>query len=269
MRPWFFLRFTIWACAGSLYAQTFVALPAPAPALAMGSAGVAGRHFRMGGANDAAPAAAAQYGAYASTALPYGLTGWKTAHALGTAPVGPYSAISVRLAASGVDAYSEQQISAGYARKLHDKLLVGLRASLMRADAREYGNAHAVTGSLGVLACPLPNLWIGSQLDNPLRQTLAGTSLPSVLRIGAAWHPSEGFCIQAEVFKDVERGAEVRTGMHYKPAERFDLRAGMRTNPARPTLGAGLTAMQRVHIDFGAEWHPRLGTTTALMVTWH
>jgi hypothetical protein len=262
------MRFITWACSTGLYAQTFVAMPAPAPALAMGSAGGASLSLRMATANDAAPATHRQHGLYASTALPYGLTDWRTAHAHGVAPLGQQGALSFRLATTGVEAYREQQVSAGYARKLSDKLLLGMRASLVRADAREYGTAHALTGSLGVLASPLPNVWMGSQLDNPLRQTLAGTALPSTLRIGAAWHPSVGFSMQAEVFKEVERGAELRAGAHYKPAERVDLRAGMRTNPGRPTLGAGVTVRDRLHIDFGAEWHPRLGTTTGLMIAW-
>lgn len=268
MRPWLFLRFISWACSTGLYAQTFIAMPAPAPSLAMGSAGVASRFLRMANANDAAPAAEGSAGFFAGTALPYGLANWKTAQAQAIAPLGRPGALSIRLTTSGVEAYQEQQLSAGYARKLSDKLLLGVRASLIRADAREYGTAHALTASLGVLANPLPKVWMGSQLDNPLRQTLAGTALPSTLRIGAAWHPSDRFSMQAEVFKDVARGAELRAGAHYKPSERVDLRAGMRTNPGRPTLGAGVTVLDRLHIDFGAEWHPRLGTTPGLMIAW-
>ena len=57
-------------------------------------------------------------------------------------------------------------------------------------------------------------------------------------------------------------------GAAYHAAPAVRIRAGVRSEPARPAFGAGCRLKNGLTLDAGTEWHPNLGLTPAFMVSW-
>lgn len=250
-------------------AQVFMRPVDNAAALAVGGAAIAHPGTSAGLYNDALPALGEnKAGVFAGSALPFGIGGWQTAHFQGFLRVSANDGFGLEFQHSGVEAYGEQRFRLQYGRRLGEKLLLGGSADLLRVSAAEYGNATALTFGLSVLANPLPGVWIGARIQNPLQLELAGEALPSVLRIGAAWKASDTFTLLAETEKDVDRRVQVKGGFEYRPVSKLVVRLGVRTEPARLGFGAGLRLTNSLNFDTGAEWHPTLGFTPAAMLVW-
>ena len=239
-----------------------------AAALTLGGAVVAYPGPGAGLANDAAPGFGEKFGLFLGSALPYGIGGWQTARVQGFCRLSPNDGIGVDFAHSAIEAYGEQRFRLLYGRRLGKKILIGGSADVLRVSAREYGSATAATFGLSVLANPLPNVWLGARVQNPLQTKLNGEVLPTVLRIGAGWQASGSLILLAETEKDLDRPVQVKAGIEYHPVQLLTLRMGIRTEPARLGFGAGLRLKNGLGFDTGAEWHPTLGFTPAAMLVW-
>ncbi len=249
-------------------AQVFMRQPDNAAALAMGGATVALPGVELGIANDAQAVKGEKWGLFASSAMPYELTEWQTLRFQAFAKVTETDAVGFDIHHSGIEVYAEQRFRVRYARRLGERIFLGVNGEMLRVSANEYGSANAFTGGLGFLANPWSTLWIGGQLNNPFQQSLAGSTLPTVFQVGAAWRASAAFVMTGEVEKDLERDAEIKAGFQYRPNELLVFRAGIRSHPGRPAMGAGVRVFDHLFIDTGAEWHTSLGFTPALMVSW-
>jgi hypothetical protein len=255
--------FIVFRAQGQVFMQPFD----HAAALSLGGAVIAYPGIGIGAGNDAAPGLASKAGALASSALPYGISGWTTAQVQGWFKAGSNNGFALDLQHSGVEAYSEQQFRLIYGRKLSNKLLLGGGLSLLRVNAREYGTLAQPTFSISVLSNPLPHLWVGAKVHNPVQQKAAGQLLPTILRIGAAWQPSSLFVLLAEVEKDLERTTQIKFGAEYKPISALTIRTGMRSGSVgRVAFGAGMQLYKNLFVDVGSEWHPALGFTPSAMV---
>jgi hypothetical protein len=251
-------------------AQVFMRPFDNAAAMSVGGATIAQPGFSMGVANDALLGKGERFGVLAGSALPYGISGWQTAHFQAYTRAGKSSGLALDIAHNGTDAYAEQRFRVQYGRRLSKKLSLGANIGLARAAAPEYSSASAPTFGISVLAQALPTILIGASVQNPIQPTLGAVSLPTVLRMGASWRTSEVFCLLAELEKDIDRPAQVKAGMEYRPAASvLAIRAGVRTGEvARMGFGLGLRLKSGVSVDVASEWHPSLGLTPAAMVAW-
>ncbi len=254
--------------AVSADAQVFMRAPQLAPALAMGGATVAQPNTSAGVGQEAALGLGEGSAAWASIALPYGLTGWRAVRLLVALRTNQRDGLGLDAAHSGIEAYDEQRLRLLYGRRLSKSLLIGGSAEVMRVSAGEYGQATALTFSLSALATPIPKVWLGAQVFNPVQVEVAEVPIPAVLRLGAAWHASETFTALAEVEKDLERPAQTKVGIAYQPLTTLTLRMGFRTSPMRIAMGADVRLGRAVALAPAAEWHPALGITPALAVVW-
>ena len=254
--------------SNAVTAQVFMRPVDNAAALALGGAVVANPAFTTGLCNDALPALGEKSGVFLGSALPFGIGGWQTAHFQGFMRVSANDGFGLELLHSGIEEYGEQRFRLQYGRRLGEKFLLGGSADVLRVSAAEYGNATALTFGLSVLANPLPDVWIGARVYNPLQLELAGETIPAVLRIGAAWKTSNSLALLAETEKDLDRRVQVKGGIEYQPVSLLIFRAGIRTEPARFGFGAGIRLKNGLSFDTGAEWHPTLGVTPAAMLVW-
>lgn len=252
-----------------LPAQVFMRPFDNAASLALGGANVAYPGLALGVSNEALPGYGDRAGVYLGSALPYSITGWQTAQAQGFIGLGKYDGLGLDVAHSGVEAYQEQQFRLSYGRRLGERFYLGGSAALMRVSAQEYGSANGFTFGVGLLARVLPQLWLGARVHNPFQQKVGDYGAAGTLRIGTAWQPSAVLTMLAEVEKSLERSAQVKGGIEYRPVEVLVLRAGVRTGgAARIGFGAGVRLKNGLSLDVGSEWHPSLGITPAAMVSW-
>lgn len=240
-----------------------------AAAMAMGGATVAMPNFSTGLANEAQLGLKMKLGVFASSAIPYSITGWQSAQVQGLVGLGGSGGVGLGVLHSGTELYSEQRFQLSYGRRLGEKFYLGGSADVLHNDALEYGASTAASFSLGVLAQALPQVWIAGRLQNPFQQQIGDDILPTVVRVGATWKPTELFTLALETEKDLERTAQVKAGIEYRPTQMIAIRAGTRTGKvARMTFGLGLQLKNGLAVDVGSEWHPVLGITPAAMVTW-
>jgi hypothetical protein len=265
-----FLLLVAGVCFYPRYAlsQVFMRPIDNAATLALGGAAVAAPDRLHGLANDAQLAFGQGPAVFAGTALPYTLAGWQAHQFQAVWKPDANSGVGVELQHAGLESYLEQQFRVSYGRRLGEKLLLGAHAQYLRVSAQEYGAAGGVSGGLSILAEPLPRLWFGARLQHPFGVELAELRLPTRLQLGAAWRSSESLLLLLEADKDLERPAQVKAGIEYAPASVVRIRVGMRSEPTRPTFGAGLRLKNGLALDMGAEWHPTLGMTPAFMVSW-
>ena len=249
-------------------AQVFMRAFDNSTAMALGSAVIAYPGLGAGLGNDAAPGFGEKAALFLGGALPYNIGGWQAAHFQGIMRAGANDGVGLEFTHSAIETYGEQQFRLVYGRRLGNKFLLGGSANVHRISAQEYGNATGFTFGLSVLAEALPGVWLGARVQNPLQQEMAGTALPSVLRIGAAWQAASTLILLAETEKDLDRPAQIKAGIEYHPVEALALRMGIRTEPARLGFGAGFQLKNGLEFDTGAEWHPTLGFTPSAMVVW-
>ncbi len=266
-----FCRWWMWAgaLASTANAQVFMRSAPPAPALGMGDATVSYPQLGAGLGQEAVLGLGEGSAVWIGSMLPFGLVGWRVARLQAAWRSGKNDGLGLDLAYSGIEGYGEQRLRLLYGRRLSSTLLIGGGGDVLRVSAGEYGQATALTFGLGALANPIPSVWLGAQVYNPIQVELAGTPAPAALRIGASWQASAVFIASAEVEKDLERAAQVKVGMAYRPMEALALRMGARAEPLRLSLGAEVRIGERVALASAAEWHPVLGITPALCLGWY
>ena len=258
----------LFACS-LLQAQVFMRGFDNAAVISLGGANIAYPGVGSGLSNEALPGFGEKMGAYLGSAIPYGVTGWNTAHFQGFTQLGNNDGLGLDITHSGIEAYQEQQFKLLYGRRMGDRFYLGGSASYMRVSAQEYGSANGVTFGLGLLANVLPNLWLGTRIQNPFQQKVGDYSAESLMRIGAAWQASKIFILMAEVEKSLDRTAQIKAGIEYNPIEVLVIRTGVRTGAvARIGFGAGVRLKNGFAFDVGSEWHPSLGITPAAMLIW-
>ncbi len=239
-----------------------------AATMTLGGAGVAYPGAAAGLGNDAVPGMGEKWGVFLGSALPYGITGWQTAQLQGFFPLSKSDGLGLDLTHSSIEAYSEQRVRLIYGRRLGAKLLVGGSADLLHVSAREYGSAAGVNVGLSVLANPLPDIWLGARVQNPVQFELGDALVPTVFRLGAAWRAGPTLILLAETEKDLERPVQVKAGVEYHPLDLLVLRLGLRTGPGRMAFGGGIRLQNGLAFDTGVEWHPVLGLTPSATIVW-
>jgi hypothetical protein len=263
-----YFTFLLLLIALPLRAQVFMTPFENAANLAMGSATVGLQQPINGVTNPAQLAYAPKIGILAYSAVPYSISGWQSHGFQVTKSVQQRSGFSLDILHSGIEGYAEQRAQLSYGRKLSEKFALGGGIQGMRVSADEYGSRSALTFLVGITARVLPRFTIGATIQNPAPQRVAGETIANILKIGGVWQPSDLFLISTEIAKDLERPAQIKAGVEYRPISLVRLRLGVRSYPARTSFGAGFALKNGLHLDFGSEWHPVLGFTPAAMVSW-
>lgn len=255
--------------AAGLQAQVFMRPFDNAAAMGMGGATIAMPGISAGLGNDAQLGLGNKLGIFAGSALPYSLKGWQTAHFQGIKSIGKAGGIGISVLHSATEVYAEQRFQLAYGRRLGEKFYFGGSADVLRNNAQEYGSNTYATFSLSVLAKALPQVWVGAKVQNPFQQKIGADVLPTVVRVGATWKPTDIFLIALETEKDLERAAMVKMGIEYHPTPIIAIRVGTRSGKtARMAFGAGFRLKNGISLDIGSEWHPTLGITPSAMIAW-
>lgn len=169
----------------------------------------------------------------------------------------------------GFEKYNEQRIGLNYSRQLMDKLSIGGQFTMLNAQIPEYGNKALFTFEIGLLADFIPNVKLGFHIANPVRMDwLEGEKLPSRMKLGFAYRPSDILLLLGEVEKDVEYPARVKAGIEYQPVNRFSVRTGISTQPTSLYFGVGYGLENGLSFDIAASYHQILGTTPVAGITY-
>lgn len=171
----------------------------------------------------------------------------------------------------GYEQYRQTRAGAGYSLLLSEKIGAGVQVNLQQLRFGDnYGSATNATVEAGFLATISPKWRIGMSVLNIGRQRIAPLEddrFTSVMRIGTHYRPSKKVTALFEVEKQVVHPVSFRAGLEYLPAEAFAVRFGAQSGPAELAFGFGYRK-STLHLDAGTKYHPVLGWTPNVGLTW-
>ena len=165
--------------------------------------------------------------------------------------------------------YNETRVGAGYGYRF-GQISLGGRAEMLQVSIEGLGSRRVVLGTLGGQIEIVPQrLSFGASLYNLNQARLASYQnerVPTVLRAGLAYRPGAQVLLLVETEKDVERDANVKAGLEYRPVPVLAVRLGLASLTEQASAGVGVLAGS-FQIDYAAAFQQALGFSQHLSVT--
>ena len=169
----------------------------------------------------------------------------------------------------GGQLYNETRVGAGYGYRF-GQISLGGRVDLLQVSIEGLGSRCVVLGTLGGQIEVVPQrLSFGASLYNLGQTKLASYQderVPTVLKAGLAYRPSGQVLLVVETEKDVERAANFKAGLEYRPVPVLAARLGLATLTEQVSAGIGVLA-GAFQIDYAAAFQQSLGFSQHLSVS--
>lgn len=169
---------------------------------------------------------------------------------------------------SGFTDYNETQLGLAYARKLGDKMDIGVQFNYNNIRIPVYGSASAISFEAGTVLHLTEKIHAGIQINNPVGGKFGKEQrekLPSVYSFGMGYDASEKFFASAEIIKEEDQPVNVNAGLQYKFLPQLLARMGIASATSFVWAGAGLS-WKSFRVDVTASYHPQLGITPGLLL---
>ena len=177
---------------------------------------------------------------------------------------------SLNITRFGFQAYSEQMISFGYARKMLDNFYFGAKINHLSYFTDGFGSTSIVTTDLGLTARISPAVWISGLIRNPVNITISsGNVLPSVLSAGMQYLAGKKVSILLEAEKIIDRDVALRLGVLYDAADQVDIRVGVDLSREIFGVGFGYRFQRNTRVRGAFSMHSLLGVSPALSIQYH
>ena len=165
--------------------------------------------------------------------------------------------------------YNETRLGLGYAYRF-GQISLGARADVLQVSIEGLGSRRVVLGTLGGQIEIVPRrLSFGASLYNLSQTKLASYQderVPTILKAGFAYRPGSQVLLLLETEKDVERDANFKVGLEYRPVPMLAARLGLATLTEQASAGIGV-ATGAFQIDYAAAFQQALGFSQHLSVT--
>jgi hypothetical protein len=164
--------------------------------------------------------------------------------------------------------YNEAGLGLAYARKLGDKIDVGIQFNYYSFKTAGYGNASAINAEGGVILHLTDELNIGFHVYNPTSVTIgkAGEEkMPAIYAAGLGYDVSSRLFMGAEIEKIEDQPVNVNAGLQYYFDEKLFATAGIASATSTYYFGFGI-AIKNLQLNAVASMHPQLGITPGLML---
>lgn len=163
----------------------------------------------------------------------------------------------------GDQIYNEMSFGLGVAHRIN-RISLGLKA-----DYRQIAvNANSVSLSrkalvveMGGIAQLSSTVFLGAHLYNLTQSSFTGEGsegLPTVLKTGLTYVPTESLRLSGEFVKNTTYSASLRAGIEYEAIPKLYFRTGIASKPYTTHFGLGY-AGGSFAVDYAASSHPQLG----------
>ncbi|MFK8006887.1 MAG: hypothetical protein AB8H03_10970 [Saprospiraceae bacterium] len=167
----------------------------------------------------------------------------------------------------GFEDFNQSKIGLTYARKLMEKLSVGIQFDMLSTQIQEYGNKNLFTFEIGIQSELIENLLLGFHLFNPVKlEIIEDEFLPTIIRAGASYSASKKLMLHTELEKDFDFPFVFKAGIEYELTNDFWLRIGVHTNPTALSFGLGYRMKNGLRFDLASNYHQELGFTPSVGV---
>lgn len=162
----------------------------------------------------------------------------------------------------GYNLYRESQATLSYGMKLNENVSAGIGIDYLNTKIADiYGQAHAITGSVGLTAKILPQMVISTHLYNPFRAKITNYNnekVPTIFKFGAQYIFSKKVFLVAEAEKISAQKINIKGGIEYNPSSIVYLRVGGSSYPTQAAFGIGVN-YNGLKIDMSTAYHNVLG----------
>ncbi|WP_035564204.1 hypothetical protein [Hymenobacter sp. IS2118] len=169
----------------------------------------------------------------------------------------------------GGQLYNETRVGAGYGYRF-GQISLGGRVDMLQVSIEGLGSRRVLLGTLGGQIEVIPRrLSFGASLYNLNQAQLASYQderVPTVLKAGLAYRPTAQVLLVVETEKDVERVANFKAGLEYRPVPALAARIGLATATEQASAGIGVLA-GAFQIDYAAAFQQSLGFSQHLSVS--
>jgi hypothetical protein len=155
-------------------------------------------------------------------------------------------------------AYTQSEIGIAYAKKL-GQVDLGVKFSYHKLAVQGYGSEGNLIADIGSSWHITDNLHAGVNLYNPV----GAKSLSYVYTAGLGYEVSKQVLLSTEIIKEENKPPNIFMAVHYEPAARVLLQAGIATATAQPYLSMGFQ-LSSCRIVLSVNYHSQLGFSPAL-----
>jgi hypothetical protein len=158
--------------------------------------------------------------------------------------------------------FNQQNLGIGFSNTLGIASF-GIKANYFQTNIEGFGRSGTPVLEFGGVAELTPQLFFGAHIYNFTRAKISKITqdyLPTVVKAGLSYRPSEQLIINAEAEKDILLPPLFKAGLEYNLQNKFWGRAGFNTAPNNLFFGLGFRP-KRYHIDYAMGQNYRLGYT--------
>ena len=167
----------------------------------------------------------------------------------------------------GFETFRQQKIGLAYARLLGKNFALGAQFDYLQTRIDEYGSKGALTFEAGMQAVISKKVILGTHLVSPVPvEWTEEERLPTIVRMGLAWMPSDKALVALEFEKDIDFPLRFKGGFEYEIAGPVTLRSGFGINPATFHAGIGIRISEKLQADVAGSYHQVLGFSPAAAV---
>lgn len=165
--------------------------------------------------------------------------------------------------------YNETRLGFGYGYRF-GQISLGGRVDMLQVSIEGLGSRRVVLGTLGGQLEVVPRrLTFGASLYNLSQTRLASYQderVPTILKAGLAYRPGAQVLLLVETEKDVERAANFKVGLEYRPVAILAARIGLASLTEQASAGIGVAA-GAFQIDYAAAFQQALGFSQHLSIS--
>ncbi len=169
----------------------------------------------------------------------------------------------------GGQLYNETRVGVGYGYRF-GQISLGGRVDVLQVSIEGLGSRRVAMGTLGGQIEVLPRrLSFGAALYNISQTRLASYQnerVPTILKAGLAYRPGAQVLLLVESEKDVERDANFKVGLEYRPVPVLAARLGLASLTEQASAGIGVQA-GAFQIDYAAAFQQALGFSQHLSIS--
>ncbi len=159
--------------------------------------------------------------------------------------------------------YNEMAFGLGVAHRIN-RISLGLKASYRQIGVNASSislSKKALVVEMGGIAQLSSTVYLGAHIYNLAQGSYSGDGsegLPTVLKTGLTYIPTQALRLSAELVKNTDYPASVRAGLEYEVIPHLLARSGIASKPYTNHFGLGFMG-GNFDIDYAANSHSQLG----------
>ena len=160
----------------------------------------------------------------------------------------------------GDDLFSQQRVNLAIGNQFQ-MVSLGLGVDLIQYNISGIGTKQVIALQFGGIAEITPHLFFGAHIFNLNQVDLVketGEKIPTVMKAGLSFRPTEELMINTEIEKDLDFREIIKGGIEYRIVRNIVLRTGVSTRPFLSSFGIGIQ-FKRFILDYSYSHHSILG----------